>query len=78
MLSVRATFANLWCTHSQSGTVIQKLTKRKGEMRNYQEQGDRVRLTFEMPSRGLLGYPSEFKNETSGQGYAYWCALTMP
>ena len=53
---------------SMSGSVIQKLTKRKGEMRNYVENGDRVRLTFEIPSRGLLGYSAEFKNETSGQG----------
>jgi GTP-binding protein len=51
-----------------SGGVIAKLNKRKGEMKGYVEQGDRVRLTFEIPSRGLLGYSSEFKNDTSGQG----------
>jgi GTP-binding protein len=51
------------------GAVIQKLNKRKGEMKNYVEQGDRLKLSFEIPSRGLLGYVSEFKNETSGQGY---------
>ncbi|KAI3661925.1 hypothetical protein MP638_005966 [Amoeboaphelidium occidentale] len=50
------------------GAVIQKLNKRKGEMKNYVEQGDRLKLSFEIPSRGLLGYVSEFKNETSGQG----------
>jgi GTP-binding protein len=50
------------------GSVIQKLNKRKAEMKNYNEQGDRLKLVFEMPSRGLLGYPSEFRNETSGQG----------
>ncbi|KAI3644307.1 hypothetical protein MP228_010471 [Amoeboaphelidium protococcarum] len=53
---------------SMSGSVIQKLQKRKGEMKGYVELGDRVKLTFEIPSRGLLGYAAEFKNETSGQG----------
>lgn len=51
-----------------SGSVIQKLSKRRGEMKMFQEHGDRVRLVFEVPSRGLLGYVSEFKHETSGQG----------
>jgi GTP-binding protein len=51
-----------------SGSVIQKLTKRKGEMKGYVEMGDRIRLTFEIPSRGLFGYVAEFKHETSGQG----------
>lgn len=51
-----------------AGSVITKLNKRKGEMKEYNEVGDRVKLVFEIPSRGLLGYGSEFKNETSGQG----------
>lgn len=50
------------------GGVIQKLNKRRGEMKDYKEVGDRVKLAFEIPSRGLLGFGSEFKNDTSGQG----------
>lgn len=51
-----------------SGTVIQKMNRRKGELKQMSETGDRVKLIFDIPSRGLLGYVSEFKNDTSGQG----------
>ena len=51
-----------------SGVVIEKLTARKGEMKSYDEVGNRVRVVFEVPTRGLLGYPAEFKNDTHGHG----------
>lgn len=51
------------------GAITEKLGTRKGEMMNLQKQGtDRVRLEFDIPSRGLIGYRSEFLNDTRGQG----------
>jgi GTP-binding protein len=51
------------------GTVMERLGERKGQMQNmvHQESG-RVRLTFEVPSRGLIGYRSEFLTDTKGTG----------
>jgi GTP-binding protein len=54
--------------HDQAGTIIEKLTSRKGEMKSYDDSGDKARIVFEIPTRGLLGYPAEFKNDTHGQG----------
>ncbi|KAJ3189324.1 hypothetical protein HDU85_002952 [Gaertneriomyces sp. JEL0708] len=54
--------------HDMAGAVIEKITKRKGEMKTYTESGDKARLIFHVPTRGLLGYPAEFKNDTHGQG----------
>jgi GTP-binding protein len=56
------------CDHGHTGTIIEKLTSRKGEMKSYDDSGDKARLIFEIPTRGLLGYPAEFKNDTHGQG----------
>ncbi|KAK0236873.1 P-loop containing nucleoside triphosphate hydrolase protein [Armillaria nabsnona] len=53
-----------------AGTVIQKLTMRKGEMKNYEpaEPGF-MRIEMEVPARGLLGYMAgEFKNDVHGEG----------
>ncbi|KAI8850758.1 hypothetical protein BC829DRAFT_388809 [Chytridium lagenaria] len=54
--------------HGQAGTVIEKMTSRKGMLLTYTELSGRARLIFEVPTRGLLGYPAEFKSDTSGQG----------
>lgn len=52
-----------------SGSVIEKLSKRSGEMKEFNPLGDgRVRLVFHIPTRGFLGYRSEFMNDTRGQG----------
>ncbi|KAF9939868.1 hypothetical protein BGZ65_009111 [Modicella reniformis] len=51
-----------------TGTVIEKLSKRKAEMKSFDENGDKTRIIFECPTRGLLGYSAEFKNDTSGDG----------
>ncbi|KAJ3298469.1 hypothetical protein HDU79_010205 [Rhizoclosmatium sp. JEL0117] len=57
------------CDHTEAGTVIEKMSARKGVMETYGEAaGDRARLIFNVPTRGLLGYPAEFKSDTSGQG----------
>ncbi len=52
-----------------SGAVIQKLNARKGELRNMSNpQGGYQRLEFYIPSRGLIGYRSEFMTDTKGNG----------
>jgi GTP-binding protein len=53
------------------GTVIEKLGRKKAEMKNIQHYGDgRVRLEFEIPSRGLIGFRSQFMTDTRGTGLA--------
>ncbi|KAJ1895615.1 hypothetical protein LPJ66_004482 [Kickxella alabastrina] len=54
--------------HQTSGIVIEKLTKRKGELKSFTDVADKARLVFHIPTRGLLGYASEFKNDTHGTG----------
>ncbi|KAJ3190762.1 hypothetical protein HK101_008402 [Irineochytrium annulatum] len=54
--------------HEHAGTVIEKMGARKGVMLNFGEAEGRARIVFEVPTRGLLGYPAEFKSDTSGQG----------
>ena len=50
------------------GTVIEKLGKRKGEMKNMLTYKDNTRLEFLVPARGLIGYRSEFMTDTKGNG----------
>ena len=51
------------------GVVMERLGERKGQMQHMQHQeSGRVRLTFEVPSRGLIGYRSEFLTDTKGTG----------
>lgn len=55
-------------SESQS-SVIQKLTSRRGILMNMkQDHGNTVRLTFEAPTRGLLGYRGQFIIDTKGEG----------
>ncbi|MGE4047651.1 MAG: translational GTPase TypA [Acetobacteraceae bacterium] len=52
-----------------SGVVVEKLSRRKAEMRDMRPSGGgKVRLTFIMPSRGLIGYHGEFLTDTRGTG----------
>lgn len=52
-----------------SGAVIQKLSERKGELRNMGKgSGGYTRLEFSIPSRGLIGYRGEFMTDTKGNG----------
>jgi GTP-binding protein len=51
-----------------AGTVIEKLGKRKGEMTNMQSENNSTRLEFTIPTRGLLGYRTEFITDTKGEG----------
>ncbi len=51
-----------------SGTIINKLTLRKGTMVNMDEENGYVKLTYTAPTRGLLGFRNEFINDTHGEG----------
>jgi len=51
-----------------SGTVIEKLGKRKGIMQNMKQDRGIVRMIFEIPTRGLLGYRNQFVIDTKGEG----------
>ena len=52
-----------------SGVVVEKISRRKGEMQDMRPSGGgKVRLTFRMPSRGLIGYHGEFLTDTRGTG----------
>ncbi len=53
---------------SMSGTIIDKLSKRKGKITNIENEGNQVRILFEIPTRGLLGYRNEFIIDTKGEG----------
>ena len=52
-----------------AGTVIQKLSNRKGELNGMSPaNGGYTRLEFSIPSRGLIGYRGEFMTDTKGNG----------
>jgi GTP-binding protein len=52
-----------------SGVVVEKLSIRKGQMQDMRPSGGgKVRLTFHIPSRGLIGYHGEFMTDTRGTG----------
>ena len=63
------------------GVITEKLTKKKGRMTNMQNHGHgRVTMEFVIPSRGLIGFRSQFLTDTKGagimnklfEGYAAW------
>lgn len=52
-----------------SGVVVEKISLRKGEMTDMRPSGAaKTRITFHIPSRGLIGYQSEFMTDTRGTG----------
>ena len=52
-----------------SGTVVEKMANRKGEMVDMRPSGGgKTRITFSAPSRGLIGYHGEFLSDTRGTG----------
>ena len=50
------------------GIVIEKLGKRKAEMKNMITFNENTRIEFLIPSRGLIGYRAEFMTDTKGNG----------
>lgn len=53
---------------SSVGAVMEKLGSRKGELTTMSPVGNRMRLEFIIPARGLFGYKSEFLTDTKGEG----------
>ena len=54
------------------GAIMQALGERKGELKDMMPDGQgRVRLDYEIPSRGLIGFQTEFMSLTSGTGLKY-------
>ncbi|MBQ1508194.1 MAG: translational GTPase TypA, partial [Erysipelotrichaceae bacterium] len=51
-----------------SGSVINKLNLRKGQMVDIEDEGSYQKIIYHVPTRGLLGYRSEFINDTKGEG----------
>lgn len=51
----------------KSGTAIEMVSRRKGDMKNMTLKGNRVVLEFEIPSRGIIGLRSELITATSGE-----------
>ena len=50
------------------GAVMEKMGVRKGELITMTPMDNRIRIEFEIPSRGLFGYRSEFLTDTKGEG----------
>ena len=55
------------CAEECSGTVIELATKRKGTLTNMVSSGDRTRLEFDIPSRGIIGLRSNMLTATAGE-----------
>jgi len=51
-----------------AGSVMEKLSARRGRMEDMEIRGNRRILTFVVPSRGLFGYRGEFLTDTHGEG----------
>lgn len=57
------------CPEEYSGTIMEKLGKRKAVMSDITyTPGNRVKIRFEIPARGLIGYRDEFLTDTRGFG----------
>jgi len=56
---------------TSQGLVIEKISKRKGNLLQLKTTDGQTRLIFEMPTRGLLGYRNEFVVDTRGEGILY-------
>lgn len=50
------------------GTIMEKLGTRRAELINMTPVGSRIRLEFAIPTRGLIGYRSDFMTDTKGEG----------
>ena len=56
------------CPEVYSGAAIEKMGRRKGEMKDMRVENGIAYLQFEIPTRGLIGYRTEFMMDTRGQG----------
>ena len=55
------------CPDECAGTVIEMVTKRKGMLTNMESDGERTRLEFVVPSRGIIGLRSNMLTATAGE-----------
>ena len=60
--------ANITAPSEYSGTIISKLNLRKGIMETMSSENNYTTIEFLVPTRALLGYRSEFINDTRGEG----------
>ena len=56
------------CPENSSGVVIEALGKRKGVLKDIKHEAAYARLTFDIPTRGLLGYRNQFIVDMKGEG----------
>jgi GTP-binding protein len=65
-------FVTIEVEEQNQGAVMEKMGERKGDLLNMVPDGQgRVRLEYMMPSRGLIGFQTEFMTTTSGTGLLY-------
>jgi GTP-binding protein len=63
--------ATITVPENMSGAVIEKLAKRKGELKEMKPEHGHLRFIFIVPTRGLLGYRNELIIDTKGEGILY-------
>ncbi|MFA6429062.1 MAG: translational GTPase TypA [Patescibacteria group bacterium] len=56
------------CPENMNGSAIEKMSRRHGEMKDMRVENGTAYLQFEIPTRGLIGYRTEFMMDTRGQG----------
>jgi GTP-binding protein len=65
-------FVTIEVEEVHQGTIMEKIGERKGDLQDMVPDGQgRVRLEYNMPSRGLIGFQTEFLTATSGTGLIY-------
>lgn len=65
-------FVTIEVEEAHQGTIMEKLGERKGDLLNMVPDGKgRIRLEYMVPSRGLIGFQTEFMTATSGSGLLY-------
>jgi len=57
--------------NDMTGVIIEKLSKRRGNMLEMKPEHGSTKIIFEIPTRGLLGYRNEFVVDTRGEGIIY-------
>ncbi len=56
------------CPEDAVGAVVEKLSRRKGELLSMDPKGSRMKIEYLIPTRCLFGYRSEFLTDTKGEG----------
>lgn len=62
-------YATIEVDEAHQGIIIERLGRKKAELKHIEPlKGNRVRMEFEIPSRGLIGFRSQFLTDTRGTG----------